>query len=687
MPSMLVTGASRGLGLEMVRQFVGDGWRIYACCRTPDTAADLAALAAQSDGAITLHTLDVSKPAQIAALADEFRGTPIDMLVNNAGLLGCTIDDQAPATFGTIDYEAWLEVHEINTMAPLRVTEAFVDHVARSDMKLLFFMSTHMGSITDLADGGSVLLPVEQGGAQSAGQGALHRSRVARGAHDRGPSRLGGHRHGRAPGAGQQGGQHRRHPPGGGGLRRWPDRPLLPVRRQGAALVAARAQESETREYEAMAVDLAQAAKQKKIRYFLISFVDLFGVLRAKLVPAEAIAGMQADGAGFAAFAAWLDSNPAEPDMLVKPDPASLIQLPWKPEVGWLAGDCWMNGEPMPDTPRLKLKSKLDEAKKKGYRVKTGVEAEYFIVSADGTAISDPLDTQAKPCYDQAALMRRYDVVSEICDAMLSLGWGPYQNDHEDANGQFEMNWDYDDALVTADRHVFFKYMVKSLAETHGLQGDVHAKTLLQSDRQRLPRPCLGLEQFRQEEPLPRCQGRARDLSSSAISFLGGIIHRAPALCAIWNPTVNSYKRINAPVTLSGSTWSPNLVAYGGNNRSTMVRIPDAGRFELRLMDGAANPYLLQAGVVVAGLDGIENERDPGQRTDLNLYAEGHKLRGARKLPLNLLDALRLFEKDKVVRAGFGESFVKSYVKLKTSEWNAYAGTISDWERSNTLDC
>ena len=154
MPSMLVTGASRGLGLEMVRQFVGDGWRIYACCRTPGTATDLAALAVQSNGAITLHTLDVSKPAQITALAEEFRGTPIDMLVNNAGLLGCTIDDQAPASFGTIDYEAWLEVHEINTMAPLRVTEAFVDHVAQSDMKLLFFMSTHMGSITDLADGG-----------------------------------------------------------------------------------------------------------------------------------------------------------------------------------------------------------------------------------------------------------------------------------------------------------------------------------------------------------------------------------------------------------------------------------------------------------------------------------------------------------------------------------------------------
>ena len=154
MPSMLVTGASRGLGLEMVRQFVGDGWRIYACCRTPATATDLAALAADSGGLITLHTLDVSSPEQIAALADEFRGTPIDMLVNNAGLLGCTIDHMEPGAFGSVDYEAWAKVHEINTMAPLRVTEAFVDHVAQSDLKLLFFMSTHMGCITELADGG-----------------------------------------------------------------------------------------------------------------------------------------------------------------------------------------------------------------------------------------------------------------------------------------------------------------------------------------------------------------------------------------------------------------------------------------------------------------------------------------------------------------------------------------------------
>jgi len=161
----------------------------------------------------------------------------------------------------------------------------------------------------------------------------------------------------------------------------------------------------------------------------------------------------------------------------------------------------------------------------------------------------------------------------------------------------------------------------------------------------------------------------------------------APALAAIFNPTVNSYKRINAPRTLSGATWSPNTITYGGNNRTHMVRIPGDDRFELRLMDGAANPYLLQAGVLAAGLDGMANKTDPGKRLDIDMYADGHKVRGAKKLPLNLLDALRLFEKDKVLRAGLGAELVDSYAKLKHGEWNAYAAALTDWERQHTLDC
>ena len=199
-----------------------------------------------------------------------------------------------------------------------------------------------------------------------------------------------------------------------------------------------------------MAKNLSRIAKDQGIRYFLIRFVDLFGVLRSKLVPARAIEMMQSDGAGFAGFAAWLDMTPADPDMFAIPDADSLVQLPWKPEVAWLASDLYMNGLPVEASPRVVLKRQIERAAKKGHRMMTGVECEYFLVDPDGDSISDPRDTQEKPCYDQSALMRRYDVISEICDAMIELGWGPYQNDHEDANGQFEMNWDYACLLYTS---------------------------------------------------------------------------------------------------------------------------------------------------------------------------------------------------------------------------------------------
>ncbi|WP_324742035.1 type III glutamate--ammonia ligase [Tsuneonella sp. CC-YZS046] len=432
-----------------------------------------------------------------------------------------------------------------------------------------------------------------------------------------------------------------------------------------------------------MTLDLADAAEAKGIKYFLISYTDLFGSQRAKLVPAAAIGGMQKTGAGFAGFASWLDMTPADPDIFARPDPDSLIQLPWKPEVGWLAADIWMDGEPVMASPRNALKAQAARASVKGLTMKTGVECEFFLITPDGSAISDGADTQAKPCYDQQALMRRYDVITEICDSMLALGWQPYQNDHEDANGQFEMNWLYDDVLVTADRHAFFKFMAKSIAEKHGLRATF------------MPKPfghltgngChMHVSLWKGAANIFEDASSAVGLSSDGLAFIGGLIHSADALAAFCNPTVNSYKRINAPRTLSGATWSPNSVTWTGNNRTHMIRVPEGDRFELRLADGAANPYLMPAAVLAAGLDGMEAGRDPGPRLDINMYIDGHMLGDVKKLPLNLLDALRALEGSEILGRALG-ALVPAYLKLKHAEWNDYARHLTEWERSATLDC
>jgi len=431
-----------------------------------------------------------------------------------------------------------------------------------------------------------------------------------------------------------------------------------------------------------MTENLADVAGERGIRYFLISYTDLFGAQRAKLVPASAIDGMARTGAGFAGFATWLDMTPADPDLFAVPDPASLIQLPWKPEVGWMAADLWMDGAPVEHAPRNSLKRQLARAADMGFTMKTGVECEFFLIRPDGSAIADGADCAEKPCYDQLALMRRYDVITEICDAMQSLGWQPYQNDHEDANGQFEMNWHYDDALVTADRHAFFKYMVKTIAEKHGLRATFMPKPFAHLTGNGCH---MHVSLWRGEENAFR-NGSNDSLSETGLAFIGGILHSADGLAAILNPTVNSYKRINAPRTVSGATWSPNSATWTGNNRTHMIRVPEGDRFELRLADGAANPYLLAASVLVAGLDGIANRRDPGARLDINMYTDGHSVNGVKRLPLNLMDALRALETSDALKEGLGP-LVPAYLKLKHEEWNSYARHLTQWERDTTLDC
>ena len=405
---------------------------------------------------------------------------------------------------------------------------------------------------------------------------------------------------------------------------------------------------------------LAAAATARGFRFVLFSFSDLFGVQRAKLVPAPALEALERSGAGFAGFAAWLELSPACGDLLAYPDPDSLMPLPGQEEVGWVATDLVLDGEPLPQCPRGVLRRQLERASERGLLFRTGVEAEFFLLNGDGTALADGRDNRRKPCYDQLALMRHYPLISELLQGLQELGWGPYQADHEDANGQFEINWTFDDALVTADRHAFFRFLVSWRAEAHGLTASFR------------PRPFVELtgNGCHLHHSLWDGNGRnlfhdpqgALGLSATARHFLGGVLAHAPALCAFTNPTSASYRRLAGANTCSGATWSPAWISWGANNRTHLVRVPDDQRLELRLADGDSNPYLLPAAVLAAGLDGLERQLDPGPCSLEDFHASPPA--DGRPLPRSQAEALAALAADGPLREALGEAFCEAYGRL-----------------------
>lgn len=430
---------------------------------------------------------------------------------------------------------------------------------------------------------------------------------------------------------------------------------------------------------------LAELAKEHGLKFFLVSYTDLLGGTRAKLVPAAKIGAVERDGAFFAAFASNLGLGPEAAEIAVVPDPRSLIILPWQPTVGWVASDVYLNGSPFEAAPRMILNRVLAQAEALGYCYKAGVEAEFFLLrqSETGYSVADAQDTAARPCYDQLNLMRQFDLISQIVGYLEDLGWEPYQCDHEDANGQFEINWTYSDARTTADRHVFFKYMVKTLAEQRGLVASF------------MPKPFSHLtgngahihnSLWQGGQNLFAEAADAGGLSPLGYHFLGGVLQHAAGLTALCAPTINSYRRLGAAMTDSGSTWSPQYISYGGNNRTHMLRIPEAGRFECRLVDGAANLYLVLAGLLAAGLHGIDTQADPGQRIDENLFVRGSEF-DLQKLPANLLEAVNALKADDLLMDTLGELAAKTYFEFKGSEWDAFQSGVTQWELKQYINC
>lgn len=431
--------------------------------------------------------------------------------------------------------------------------------------------------------------------------------------------------------------------------------------------------------------------EEKGIEFFLCSFVEMSGAPKAKVVPATHLDDMAKEGAGFAGFATGeMNQGPHDPDMISIPDFSSLTIVPWRKNCAWVAGNVHVEGKPWPYCPRTILRRQLDLARDRGYLLNFGVEPEFMLLKKNeqGHYVTyDALDNLGKPCYDLRALHRNLDLMTTLIKYMQEMGWTPYANDHEDANCQFEINWVYSDALTSADRHTFFKWMVRCVAEQHGLLATFMPKPFSNLTgngahfHMSLWDPQNKTNLFLEEKD-------ENGLSQVGYWFMGGILHHAKALAAVTNPLVNSYKRLIRGAPRSGATWAPVYVTYGGNNRTQMIRIPGPGRIESRVSDGAANPYLAAAAYLAAGIDGIDKKIEPGKRNDDNLYEVPIKELRRRKigfLPTNLSEALDQLADDDVIRAALGEDYADYYIHVKRAEWDAYHRSISQWEYDHYL--
>lgn len=427
---------------------------------------------------------------------------------------------------------------------------------------------------------------------------------------------------------------------------------------------------------------LAELVADTGTRFILAMFVDLRGKPCAKLVPAEAVDVLASEGAGFAGYAVGaIGQVPSDPDLVAMPDVTSFTPIPFvKPGLALVHCDPTVRGTPWPFAPRVILRAMIDRAAAAGYAPYVGAEVEYFLLrrTADGSLVTaDSGDNAPQPCYDARGLTRMYDHLTTISSAMNQLGWFNYANDHEDGNGQFEQNFEYADALTTADRVITLRYLLSVLASERDMIATFMPKPF--PDRTGSGLHLHVSLRSKDEAVFPAGAGddqHGLGLSPTAYQFLGGILEHATALQLLMAPTVNSYKRTGAVATTSGATWSPRFATYGGNDRTHYIRVPDDQRIEIRGGDGSANPYLAIAGVLGAGLDGIERALDPGP--------PGAGEPGTRRpLPRTLVDAVGEFESSETISGVMdcaGKGVAEYFASLKRDEFYAWHSAIGSWE-------
>ncbi len=434
-------------------------------------------------------------------------------------------------------------------------------------------------------------------------------------------------------------------------------------------------QEKVTRE------DILQQVKELNVRFIRLQFTDIFGVLKNVAITTnelqKALDGeLMFDGSSIHGFVRIEES-----DMYLRPDPASFTIFPWRPADGAVARlicDVYNpDGTPFAGCPRGMLKKVLAEAEATGYNMYVGPEAEFFLFHTDGRQPTLATHDQAG-YFDLSPVDLGEDARRDMVLALEAMGFEIEASHHEVAPGQHEIDFKYDDALVTADKIATFKFVVRTIAQRHGL----HATFM--------PKPIAGINGsgmhthqslfkdghnafYDPEAPL--------QLSPLAYHYIGGLMHHARAMAAITNPTINSYKRLvpgfEAPVYIA---WSP-------RNRSPLIRVPAkrgaSTRIELRNPDPACNPYLALAVMLKAGLDGIKKQIQPPAPVERNIYemtaAERRDL-GIGSLPGDLKEALSELANDAVIREALGSHIYERFVEAKEKEWDEYRVQVHQWE-------
>lgn len=443
-------------------------------------------------------------------------------------------------------------------------------------------------------------------------------------------------------------------------------------------------------EHEQLAATLAADG----VQFALGAWVDVHGRPKSKMVPIGLLPSMLAGSErytprGMGDLGAM---NPNEDECVTLPDESTLRVLPWDRRVAFFNADLSYGGrEPFANCPRSTLKRVLAQATDLGYRFSLGVETEFYVYRRDRLPELVPLSPSSllypTPAYDVESTLASLPFLSQVAGHMEASGFDLFSFDHEGGEGQYELDFSHAEALAMCDRLVYLRLLLRHVAD--GLGGIVTF----------MPKPDIGawgsgahmnlsLESAATGENLfvTRSGGR-REWTTLALQFTAGILRHAPALSALTCPTVNSYKRLVARLADGSVSWAPVWAAYGWNNRSCMLRLPDnRPAIENRSVDMTANMYLASAFTLAAGLEGIEQGLDPGEpvREDTSAWNGSGPARD-RRLPRHLCEAVDAFESDALIHRVFPASFVADYVDMRRREWDAYHAQVSDWELDRYL--